>query len=443
MTSLEEKRIEADKCISVAKQAMSDGDLKKAEKFLLKSQNFLPSEKAATLLQKVQEELSGSKSGPQSDKNSTFGSFESFKANGSSPKQPSDMKTDTNASASSGSSIPKQSSFDTSGFTSSFKAPQQQSANSAASANTSTSESKLPRRNSNSSSSGNNNSADKPYTAEQQESAKKVKKLTDLYAILSINKTATDVEIKAGYRKMALKFHPDKNKAPESEEAFKKVTEAYSILSDAQEREYYDKQGSTREDYRRAAARQYANEAAAQREAPLTPEDIFNMFFEVHGGGGRRQFRAHRAHHFAADQGQGGQQQQAGWMQLAHFLPILLLFLFSFMNSTGSEESPFALDPTSQFSIRRVTPAGTTYYVNNNFARRYGRDYRAIAQVEQMADQQLWKKLEEECNQEKKHQKAKMSEARKNRGPDQASLLQQASAMNLASCQKLDAIRAR
>jgi DnaJ-class molecular chaperone len=39
---------------------------------------------------------------------------------------------------------------------------------------------------------------------------------------------------------MALKFHPDKNRAPEAEEAFKKVSEAYTCLSDANEREYYN-----------------------------------------------------------------------------------------------------------------------------------------------------------------------------------------------------------
>jgi len=65
----------------------------------------------------------------------------------------------------------------------------------------------------------------------------------DYYAILEISKKASDEEIKKAYRKLALKYHPDKNKSPEAEERFKLVAEAYEVLSDKKKREVYDQFG--------------------------------------------------------------------------------------------------------------------------------------------------------------------------------------------------------
>jgi len=65
----------------------------------------------------------------------------------------------------------------------------------------------------------------------------------DYYKTLGISRNANEDEIKKAYRKMALKFHPDKNKTPGSEERFKDVAEAYEVLSDKKKKEVYDRYG--------------------------------------------------------------------------------------------------------------------------------------------------------------------------------------------------------
>lgn len=65
--------------------------------------------------------------------------------------------------------------------------------------------------------------------------------MKDYYKILDVNYNATAIEIKKSYRKLAIKYHPDKNKnSKESEEIFKKISEAYEILSNKEKRRVYD-----------------------------------------------------------------------------------------------------------------------------------------------------------------------------------------------------------
>src|SRR5580700_876115 len=103
----------------------------------------------------------------------------------------------------------------------------------------------------------------------------------DFYIILEVSRTATEAEIKKAYRRLAMKFHPDRNPGDhEAEEKFKEAKQAAEVLGDAQLRSTYDQYGHA------------GIEAATQRSASQRGADAFNdIFGDVFGdifGGGRR-----------------------------------------------------------------------------------------------------------------------------------------------------------
>jgi len=116
----------------------------------------------------------------------------------------------------------------------------------------------------------------------------------DYYEVLGVTRTATDVEIKSAYRKLAMTYHPDRNpNNPEAEDKFKELTEAYAILADGEKRSLYDRFGH--------AGVGGASAGPAGFDPAIFQDfgDIFSEFFGVGdlfggAGGGRRRSRAQR-----------------------------------------------------------------------------------------------------------------------------------------------------
>ena len=100
----------------------------------------------------------------------------------------------------------------------------------------------------------------------------------DYYEVLGVSKDTQLNEIKSQYRKLALKFHPDRNKSSEAAEHFKEISEAYAVLSDTKKRSLYDQHGHAGVDGR------YSTEDIF-RGAGANFDDIFSDLF---GGRGRR-----------------------------------------------------------------------------------------------------------------------------------------------------------
>jgi len=99
----------------------------------------------------------------------------------------------------------------------------------------------------------------------------------DYYEILGVSRNATKIEIKKAYRKLAMKYHPDKNPGDkEAEEMFKKINEAYQVLSDDEKRAIYDR---------------YGKEGLEGRgyKSDFDFSDIFDMFNDFFGGGFERE----------------------------------------------------------------------------------------------------------------------------------------------------------
>src|SRR5512137_502182 len=119
----------------------------------------------------------------------------------------------------------------------------------------------------------------------------------DYYAALGVARGASEEEIKKAYRKLAMQYHPDRNKGDKkAEEKFKDISEAYAVLSDKEKRAQFDQFGAAgfRQRYSQEDIFRGANFGDAFSGTGIDPNDILSALFGGRGpGGGRGGFRVH------------------------------------------------------------------------------------------------------------------------------------------------------
>jgi len=223
--------------------------------------------------------------------------------------------------------------------------------------------------------SANTGISGRSFTPEQEQGAKQLIALgkKDNYKVLGIARNAGDAEIKKAYRKLSLKYHPDKNSAPSAENAFKAINSAYDVLSDKEKRNVYDQVGHDSADQAMNSGGGgggfHGSPFGAHGE--INPEDLFNMFFQ--GAAGPRH-RAGRGQNFFHHQFGGNQRAQTRdngraaepesrpqLSQLLQLLPMLVLFLLSF-GSFGGNSQPqplFSLSRTATYIHPMTTTTNT------------------------------------------------------------------------------------
>src|SRR5215212_7195207 len=101
----------------------------------------------------------------------------------------------------------------------------------------------------------------------------------DYYEVLGVQRSANKEEIKNTYRKLALQYHPDRNKSPGAEEKFKEISEAYAVLSDDEKRKRYDT---------------YGHVGADEVFKDMGFGGFRDIFEQIFGGGGRGGFGSAR-----------------------------------------------------------------------------------------------------------------------------------------------------
>lgn len=110
----------------------------------------------------------------------------------------------------------------------------------------------------------------------------------DYYEVLNVPRNAPKDEIKRAYRKLALKYHPDRNKSPDAEEKFKEISEAYAVLSDDEKRMQYDQLG-----HEGISGRYTWDDIFRGADFDRIFKDLgfggFNTIFDMFFGGGARQ----------------------------------------------------------------------------------------------------------------------------------------------------------
>ncbi|XP_051940462.1 dnaJ homolog subfamily B member 14 [Hippocampus zosterae] len=281
----------------------------------------------------------------------------------------------------------------------------------------------------------------KVFTKEQVEGVQRIKRCKDYYEVLGVTKEASEDELKKAYRKLALKFHPDKNHAPGATDAFKKIGNAYAVLSNPAKRRQYDLTGGE-EPSGAGHAHGGGNGFDFHRgfEADITPEDLFNMFF---GGGfpssSAQPFangRTSSSHHANYRQERTDERGDGGFSMLIQMMPIVVLVLVSILSQMMVSPPPYSLysRPSTGQTVKRQTEnLHVDYYVTRDFKSEY--KAAALQQIEKSVEGDYVSNVKNNCWKERQT-KTDLLYAAKVYRDDR--MRKKAELMTMENCKELD-----
>ncbi|KAM9773659.1 dnaJ homolog subfamily B member 12b [Syngnathus typhle] len=269
------------------------------------------------------------------------------------------------------------------------------------------------------------------YTAEQMDSVRRIKKCKDFYEILGVQKDASEDELKRSYRKLALKFHPDKNHAPGATDAFKAIGNAYGVLSNANKRRHYDSCGEEK--------RHPSRQAEANFDADISPEDLFNMFFG--GGYPASSNHAYTTGRMRQQRPQRRERPRDGGLALfVQVMPILILVIVSALSQIMVKSPVYSLSyrPSAGHTQKRLTEnLKVAYYVAEHFPKDVTDGN--LKHLEQTVEDDYISNLRNNCWKEKQQKEGMLYRARYFGDTD---LYQRAQRARTPSCAKLSEITA-
>ncbi|XP_039614130.1 dnaJ homolog subfamily B member 14 [Polypterus senegalus] len=283
--------------------------------------------------------------------------------------------------------------------------------------------------------------AAKTFTQEQLEGVQRIKKCKNYYEVLGVGKDASEEDLKKAYRKLALKFHPDKNHAPGATEAFKKIGNAYAVLSNAEKRKQYDLTGS--EDVaNNSHGRGGGFDFHRGFEADITPEDLFNMFF---GGGfpsssastfanGRTRYTNQYGHQTRPER--DDERADGGFSMFIQLMPIVVLILISVLSQLMVSTPPYSLysRPATGQTIKRQTEnLHIAYFVSKDFRSEY--KGAALQQIEKSVEEDYVTNVRNNCWKERQTKTDLLYAAKVYRDER---LRKKAEIMGMENCKELD-----
>ncbi|NXN68050.1 DJC18 protein, partial [Himantopus himantopus] len=277
----------------------------------------------------------------------------------------------------------------------------------------------------------------------------RIKRCRNYYEILGVERDASEEELKKAYRKLALKFHPDKNRAPGATEAFKAIGNAFAVLSNPEKRLRYDEFGSDREHVSTGQARHY--NYYTEFEADITPEEIFNVFFGGHFPTGNiHMFSnvARDAHYYprrhrnerpwTQEQEEEENRPQNSYAAFIQLMPVFIIIVVSVITQLMATNPPYSLFYKSSIGhviSRETENLQVPYYVDKNFEKNY--QGAELQELEKTVEKDYIDYIQTSCWKEKQ-QKSDLSNLAKLYRDER--LKQKAESLKLEHCEKLSSL---